>query len=89
MGKQIAVKRGVLVQQLVERQLLASGDQLVETDGPRRHAGPVAGGQGVIWIRAAFAHGLEDQKITCPALPVASRGKRQIILGRAAYPVPA
>jgi len=43
----------------------------------------------VIWIRAAFAHGLEDQKITCPALPVASRGMRQIILGRAAYPVPA
>lgn len=88
MGEQITVKRGVLVEQLVECQLLPSGDQLVETYCAGWDAGPVAGGQSVIRIGAAFAHGLEDQKITCPALPVASRGMRQILLGGAAYPVP-
>ena len=88
-GEQVAVKRGVLVEQLVERQLLAGGDQLVETDCAGWDAGPVAGREGVIRIGPAFTYGLEDQKITCPALPVAFRGIRQIIPGGAAYPVPA
>ena len=46
MGEQVAVKRGVLVEQLVERQLLAGGDQLVETDCAGWDAGPVAGRTG-------------------------------------------
>ena len=85
MREQVAVERGVLVQELVESQLLAGSDELVESDCTGRDARPVAGGQGVIGVGAALAHGLEDQKITYPVLPVAPCGMRQIILGGAAY----
>src|SRR5690242_5753169 len=60
MGKQVAVERGVLVEQLIQFELALGGDQLVEPDGARWHVRPVARGQTVVRVRASLPHRLED-----------------------------
>ena len=59
-GEQVAVERGVLVEQGVELQGVLGGHQLVEPDLARRQVGPGARGQPVVGVGPADAHPLED-----------------------------
>ena len=59
-GEQVAVERGVLVEEGGEVEGVLGGDQLVEPHLARRHLGPVAGASARARGRAGLADALED-----------------------------
>ena len=63
-GEEVAVERGVLVQQGREVQGVLGGDQLIDAHLPRRELGPVAGFEGVRGVGTPLTHALEDHGAT-------------------------
>ena len=59
-GEEVAVERGVLVEQRVEVERVLGGHQLIEPYLARRQLGPRARGQSVVGVGPADAHPLED-----------------------------
>jgi hypothetical protein len=68
-GEEVAVERGVLVEQGVELEGVLGGHQLVEPHLARGQLGPRPRGQPVVGVGPADAHPLEDHGgiITTPS----------------------
>ena len=64
--EEVAVERGVLRQQAVQREHRCRGDQFVEPDLLRRYLGPVPVGQPMLGVRLAVPHALEDHRRDLP-----------------------
>ena len=67
--EQVAVERGVVGEQRVEREFLLRGRQRVHPHLPGRDHRPVARGQAVIGIGAAVTNRFEDQGTDLRSLP--------------------
>jgi hypothetical protein len=66
--EEVAIKRGVLGEQLVQSQLALGGDQVGEPDGARRNLRPLLECRVVIGVRSSVPYRFEDHDGTPPSV---------------------